>query len=109
MAFENLLKRSPNKENVPTTGSSVELVMDGTFKPVILPYDCSKVCIQGRPSATVYTNLDNRTEFHISFNEDGSGWQFVDSIILGIGKFKGEPVCYVAGAPGTIVSAMSLI
>lgn len=96
---------------VGTAGFSTGFDADGDWQAVTIPAgeECKSVRIGCRPDDTaVYTHVDDPTEFHISFNSDGTYFQWCIGIALSIGKAAGETVCYVRATAGYKFVVMGL-
>lgn len=84
-------------------GFSTGFDADGDWQAVTIPTgkNCKSVRINCRPDDTaVYTHVDNPTEFHVSFNYDGTFFDWCTGVSFKISKTQSETVCYVRATAG---------
>lgn len=96
---------------VGSTGFSTGFDADGDWQAVNIPdgEECKAIGISCRPDDTaVYTHFNDPTEFHISFNSDGTFFSAVVGISLSVAKSAGETVCYVRATDGYKFAIMGL-
>lgn len=59
-------------------------------------------------TASTYTHIDNKVEFQVSSESDGTGWVYSDGLVLSIGKQAGVTLCYIKAATGQKLARLYL-